>query len=261
LIGKCNLGLRRHDDAIAAFGRALMLAGSPNAQVELLDSITAVERHREFRSLKSDKDQMYAQDGVIYIGSAQDDGLKVTEMQDYHFTYPDIGITLQRLMALHTASGWHFTAIAAVDKLAIPVAMALAELMDVPLRPIEELTNDDRALLVLSVVREVELLLLANERASCPSVSFCLGLNWLRHSKLLPDLIGIAARGACSVPWEAELRRLRADGAPAEQVRDCITTATERILQAFRDTPPDHNLPRQVRYYTRTHRRLSFSSA
>jgi hypothetical protein len=40
-------------------------------------------------------------------------------------------------------------------------------------------------------------------------MTFCLGLNWLRHSKVLPDVTGIVSRGACSVPWESELRRLR----------------------------------------------------
>jgi hypothetical protein len=30
-------------------------------------------------------------------------------------------------------------------------------------------------------------------------------------------------------------------------------------LQAVQQTPGDKNLPRQVRYYTRNHRRLSFS--
>jgi hypothetical protein len=114
-------------------------------------------------------------------------------------------------------------------------------------------------LLVLAVAREVELLELTLERISYPSVTFCLGLNWLRHSRRLPELIGVAARGSCSVPWEPELRRLRADGAPTAQVEACIYRATEAILHAISETPLDGNLPKQVRYYTRSHRRLSFS--
>ena len=114
------------------------------------------------------------------------------------------------------------------------------------------------ALLVIAVAREPELLELTLERLPCQSVTFCLGLNWLRRSRLLPDLIGIAAHDACSVPWEGELRRLRADGAQPQQIEACLHRATEAILAALHDTPPDSNLPRQVRYYTRTHRRLSF---
>lgn len=260
LLGKCYLELRRYDEALAAFGRALMLAHVPQAQASILDSITTVERYREFRNLHSTKDQMYAQEGVVYLGSAQDDGLSVTEMQDYHFTYPDIATTLQRLLALHQGCRWHFTAIVAVDKLAQPVASALSELLHLPLRQLTELQADDTALLVMAVAREAELLLLTIERAACTTVAFCVGLNWLRHSKVLPELIGIVARGACSVPWESELRRLRADGAPAAQIDACLHNATHQILQAVRETPLDSNLPRQVRYYSRTHRRLSFST-
>ncbi len=258
LIGKCYLGLRRYDEALSAFGCALMLAQTTLAQAELLDNITMVARHREFRSLNSTKDQLYAQDGVVYLGSAQDDGLKVAEAQDYHFTYPDIGTTLQRLIALYQSYRWQFSAIVAVDKMAEPLALALAQLLKLPVRTVAELHEDDTALLVMAVAREVELLLLTIERAPCATVSFCLGLNWLRHSRtVLPELIGIAARGSCSVPWEPELRRLRADGAPAPQIAACIANATSQIIQAVRETPLDDNLPSQVRYYTRKHRRLN----
>lgn len=260
LLGKCYLELRRYDEALAAFGRALMLTDLPPVQALLLDSITTVERYREFRNLNNTKDQMYAQEGVVYLGSAQDDGLTVTEAQDYHFTYPDIGTTVQRFLALHQGCRWHFTAIVAVDKLAKPLATALGQLLNLPLCQVSDLNADDTALLVMAVAREAELLLLTMEHAPCTAIAFCMGLNWLRHSKILPDLIGIVARGSCSVPWEPELRRLRADGAPSRHIDACIHHATNQILQAVRETPLDTNLPRQVRYYTRNHRRLSFST-
>lgn len=257
LLGKCYLGLRRFDEAMAAFGRSLMLAGTPNAQAELLDNIATVTRHREFRHLNSVKDQLYAQDGVVYLGSAQDDGLHVEEVQDYHFTYPDIGTTLQRLIALIKSSRWDFSAVLSADTLSRPVATILSQMLELPLRAADELEAVDRALLVMAVARESELLVLTIERLRCPATAFCLGLNWMRHSKLLPDLIGIAAHGSCSVPWEAELRRLRADGASSAQVSACLDHAAAQIIRAVRDTPIDTNLPRQIRYYTRTHRRLN----
>jgi hypothetical protein len=102
------------------------------------------------------------------------------------------------------------------------------------------------------------LLKLAIERVPGEALTFCLGLNWLRHNQALPDVTGIVARGACSVPWEPELRRLRSDGAPHEQVANCQRRAAEQIVAATRDTPPDANLMRQVRYYTR-HRNLRFA--
>lgn len=257
LLGRCLLGLRRYDEAMAALGRSLLLAGTPYAQAEVIDNINTLERHREFRHLTTVKDQLYAQDGVIYLGSAADDGLQVSETQDYHFTYPDIATTLQRLIALSKSAGWRFSAVVSADTLARPLAEALAELLDVPLRTAEQLGESDRILLVFAVAREAELLLLTIERLPCPATAFCLGLNWMRHSKILPDLVGIAARGACSVPWEAELRRLRADGAPAVSVLTCIERARVEIAGAVRETPIDPNLPRQIRYYTRTHRRVN----
>lgn len=261
LLGKCYLGLRRYDEAMHAFGRSLMLAVTTEAQAELLDNINTVERHREFRQLGNVKDQLYAREGVVYLGSAQDDGLQVSDVQDYHFTYPDIGTTLQRLIALCQSSRWTFDVILAADTLSRPLADALGQLLHLPVRSVDELEPSDQALLVMAVARETELLLLTAERIPCPMTAFCLGLNWARHSKLLPDLIGIVARGICSVPWESELRRLRSDGASSGLIARCIEQATSAIIQAVQETPIDHNLPRQMRYYTRTHRRLNASTA
>lgn len=260
LYGRCLLGLRRYDEARAAFGQALVLASTSLAQAEVFDNLLTVERHREFRSLATLKDQLYAQDGVIYLGSAADDGLQVGELQDFHFTYRDIATTLQRLQALATSAGWQFTALVAADTMAQPVAQALATLMGLPLRGAQELVAEDRVLLVFAVAREAELLLITLERLVCPATAFCLGLNWMRHARLLPDLLGIAARGACSVPWELELRQLRATGAPATQIRACINSAALAITLAVQETPIDANLPRQIRYYTRTHRRSNMAS-
>lgn len=260
LYGRCMLGLRRYDEATAAFGRALLLADGPAALAEVVDNLNTVERHREFRSLVSVKDQLYAEDGVIYLGSSGDDGIQLRETQEYHFSYANIGTTLQRLIALAASTGWRFSAIVAADALARPLAAALAELLGTPLRKAEEVVATDRALLVFAVAREVELLLLTVERLPCPVTACCLGLNWSRHTKVLPDVVGIAARGACSVPWETTLRRLRAEGAPTDAIEACISAATAAILQAVRETPLDSNLPRQVRYYTRTHRRVNVTS-
>jgi tetratricopeptide (TPR) repeat protein len=257
LLGRSLLGMRRYDEAVTAFGRSLLLAGTPFAQAEVIDNINTVERYREFRQLNTVKDQLYAEDGVIYLGSAADDGLQMHESQDYHFTYPDIATTLQRLIALSASANWRFTAVVAADTLARPLAAGLAELLSLPLRTAEQLEENDRILLVFAVAREAELLLLTVEQLPCQATAFCLGLNWLRHSKIMPDLVGIAARNACSVPWEAELRRLRADGAAPELVASCIAQATTAIVAAVRETPIDPNLPRQVRYYTRSHRRVN----
>lgn len=259
LLGSCQLRLGAYDEALAAFDQALRLAPRPLAQAEVIQRICTVERYREIGAPRSAKDRLYAEHGVVYLGSAQDDGLRLEEAQDYHFTYPDIGTTLQRLMALCARCGWRFTAIVALDRLARPLADALAQLLGVPQRYAHEVQPNDLTLLVLAVGREAELLELAIERIPGESVSFCLGLNWLRHSKILPDITGIIARGACSVPWEPELRRLRSDGARPDQLADCLGRAAEQIIAAARETPHDPNLARQVAYYSQRHTRLRFA--
>jgi hypothetical protein len=154
--------------------------------------------------------------------------------------------------------GWQCTCVVALDRQARPLSDALAYLLGVPQRHAGELQPEDLPLLLLAVGREAELLKLAIERAPGAAMTFCLGLNWLRHSKVLPDITGIVARGACSVPWESELRRLRSDGARPEQIAECQRRAAEQIVAATRDTPLDGNLARQVSYYSR-HRNLRFA--
>ncbi|EFO79358.1 TPR repeat-containing protein [Oscillochloris trichoides DG-6] len=256
LLGKTYLGLRDYDQAMTAFGRALLLANGPQAQVELLDNINAVERYREFRHLTTVKDHLYAQEGVVYLGSAQDDGLHMSETQDFHFSYADIGTTLQRLIALIKSADLNLSAIVCADTLSRPLADALAEFLTLPQREVDQLVAEDRALFLIAVGREAELMLLTLERITCPTITFCLALNWLRHNKALPDLIGITAHGRCSVPWESELRHLRASGAPAELIQAGLKIAAQRVLEAIHATPIDPNLPRQIRYYTRTHRKF-----
>src|SRR6266545_8348987 len=257
-LGCVLLELARYDEALASFSTALRLAPRPSAQAEVIEQICTIERYRELGAPRSAKDRLYAEHGVVYLGSAQDDGLRLEEFQDYHFTYPDIGTTLRRFVAVQHGLGWFFTCVVALDRQAGPLADALAHLLDIPQRCSDDIQPDDLPLLVLAVGREAELLKLAIERVPGEAMTFCLGLNWMRHSTLLPDVTGIVARGACSVPWEPELRRLRCDGAPPEQIAACQRNAAAQIVAATHDVPPDPNLARQVRYYRR-HRHTRFA--
>lgn len=258
LLGNCRLRLGQYDEALAAFSAALGQAPRPAAQAEVIEQICTIERYRDLGAPSSAKDRLYADHGVVYLGSAQDDGLRLDEALDYHFTYPDIGTTLRRFIALSENLGWYFTCVVALDRQAAPLADALAALLGVPQRRSDDIRAEDLPLLILAVGREAELLKLAIERVPGEAITFCLGLNWLRHGRLLPDVTGIVARGACSVPWESELRRLRCDGAGPEQIATCRRHAAEQIVAAWRDAAPDQNLARQVRYYRR-HRHLRFA--
>ncbi len=261
LIGKCHLANGQYQQALRTFTHALPLAPYPQARTQLHTTIARVERHREFHAITNIKDQFYADEGVMCLGSSQDNGLAIRHTHDYHFTYPDIGTTLQRLLALQPVTRWNATAIVNSDCLSTPLAVALGTLLDVPLHTPASLRPHDKPLLVLTIGREAELLSLMLQELPHPSMTFCLALNWQRHSSLLPDMIGIAASGTCSVPWEPELRRLRADGAPPKLVDACIQQATSDILESCSRTPPDPNLSLQVHYYIHAHPRLRFVAA
>jgi tetratricopeptide (TPR) repeat protein len=260
LIGNCYLRLGAYDDALAAFERAERLAPPALAQGQLRERIATVVRYREIGTPHWAKDRLYAEHGVACLGSAQDDGQRIEELHEYHFTYPDIGTTIQRLLALCESCGWHFSCVVALDRVAWPLADALAQLMGIPQRRTGELAPGELPLLVLAIGREAELLDLAEERLPGKAIAFCLGLNWLRHNQRLPDLIGVIARGACSVPWEPELRRLRSDGATHDQIGACLNHAARQIVDAAEHTHPEPNRDRQTDYYC-SHNRLRFVGA
>ncbi|GAB4206873.1 MAG: tetratricopeptide repeat protein [Roseiflexaceae bacterium] len=260
LAGRCHLQLGHYESARAAFDRALRNTRHPATQILVLDQLARVDRYSEIGRPANLKERLYAEHGVVCLGSAQDDGLNLSEIQDYHFTYPDIGVTLRRLRALADGCGWQLSCLVPLDRLSQPLSRALEHLLGLPSRSAAELTPADRPLLVLGVGREAELLGLALERMPCVGLTFCLGLNWLRHKPVLPDVTGVIARGACSVPWESELRRLRADGAAPALIDGCIQRASLELLAAVHAMPDEHTRQQQIDYHTRRFRRLRFGS-
>lgn len=258
LIGSCQLRLSLFDAALGSFGTALRLATRPTAQAEVIEQISIISRYREIGEPLWAKDRLYAEHGVAYLGSAQDDGLRLDECQDYHFTYPDIGATLRQFLAIQEGLGWRCTCVVALDHQAAPLADALAQLLNLPRRHANGIQAGELPLLVLAVGREAELLKLAVERIPGAALIFCLGLNWLRHSRVWPDISGVVVRGVCTVPWEPELRRLRCGGARPEQIDGCQKHAADRIITATRDMEADANIGPQIDYY-RAHANLRFA--
>jgi tetratricopeptide (TPR) repeat protein len=258
LIGSCQLRLSLFDEALSSFGVALRLAPQQTAQAEVIEQIHTLWRYREIGEPRWAKDRMYAEHGVVYLGSAQDDGLHLDECQEYHFTYPDIGTTLRRFIAMQANLGWRCTCVVALDHQAAPLADALAQLLNLPRQRANSIRPGELPLLVLAVGREAELLKLAIERIPGAALIFCLGLNWLRHSQMWPDITGVVARGACTVPWEPELRRLRCDGARLEQIDACQKHAADQIVAATCDLAYDSNSELQIDYY-RAHSNLRFA--
>lgn len=257
LIGRCHLRLGAYDDAETALHIALRHATHDIDRLRIQMYVEAVERHREIGVVHSLRERFYAEQGAAYLGSTHDDGNRPEEFSDFHFTYPDIAMSLHRLMHLARLQHWRLTCVVPIDRLAEPLARVLAGLLQVPVRCADALQPDGVALLTLAIGHEAEMLKLAIERAPCASVTFCLGLDWLRHNVIVPDIIGVVARNMCSVPWEPEFRRLRAHGAPADQLDACLNQATQQIVAALHAAPSDAMVSRSLAFF-QTFRRLRY---
>lgn len=257
LIGLCLLRLGRYQDARLAFSHSLLLAGDQDSRDEVLRHITAVDRYSEFRKIRSLKDRLYAEEGVICLGSAQDDGLNIPEYEQYHFTEQDIATTLSRFVSLVRALHLPLTAVAAIDRSSLPLARVLSSLLELAVREPVQLSADDYVLLVGGVVREAEFLDVAAEQLSCDILWFCLAITWQNHPTVAPpDVLGVIARNA-SLPWSEDIGLLLRQGAPRATVEHLIADVAARLSKAFAELPEEPLRQRQVRYYTQRHRNIA----
>ncbi len=165
--------------------------------------------------------------------------------EDHTFTYRDIAVTLNRLLALIKEYSWQFTAVLNVDEVSMPLAIAISLLLEVPVLGIEELRPDDLALVVLALGTQLEVLEVTLEHVPSRELSFALALNWMPDQELLTDIVGVHTSGRCILPWQ----RLRKRSAKA---------AATSILRALTTVPEEDNLSQQLAYYLREHTLLRF---
>jgi len=253
LLGRCLFQLQRYDEAQQAWQQALALATTSDVQFELLANLQSIERRREFHTCVGLKDDLYAQDGIICLGSAMDDGITISPLRDYQVSERDAAHTLHRLLALARSSNWRFGGVTAPDLISKPLAVALAHLLDIPQVNLHHPPETTAPILIaIAVGRSADLFAIARERLPAPGPGFCLALNWTRGSKLMPEIVGVVVEGMCTVTWETELRQV-----PSAEQTIQIQRIAERIVAQARALPGEDNLPRQIRYYTRHHRRLA----
>lgn len=260
LMGQCHFATGNLVEAMNCFEQALILAQSPQNERVVLEHIATIERYREFPPdcpLRC-KDDLYVHHGMLYLGSSGDDGLHVAEFASFHFTYADIATTVRRFVAIQEEAQWPFTAVVAADVASQPLARAMGEVLHLPYRSPEAITSCDHSLVVLGVGREPHLMTFMSEVLPGQTTSWCLGVNWIRHSKEYPHIAGLIVQWECSVPWESALAKLRADGADKAAIQALIERSYQTLLQALRQAPPEPTITQQVHYYTRWHRRLRF---
>lgn len=267
-LGECYRFTRRSTEAERMYRKAMPLAGSWG-QVELTKAqLECVARQREFptESELTVKDRYYCDSGIVYLGAAQDTGLDIHPYFFYHFSYDDLAVTLKRFLAVIEALNLHFSAVAPVDIVSHPLAMALARRLGVGTEP----RPSGNTLLVQALGETVEGLQDALERTP-GATTFCLAASW--EEDWAPDILGIHTPLPSSVPWYrvGTLARVQtevanavvADTEPIEtdasfvDPRPAEMIATD-ILQALDRVQDEPTLSAQVNYYRVAHRRLRF---
>jgi len=245
----CHLALGNYAEAERILVAALDEAeGAPDEDTsDLREALLVARRHLEFPSKKAlnVKDLLYAEHGIICLGTRRDDGLDIPVYENRSFTYGDVAATCHRLMAIQRHFRWAIDAVAAVDDCAMPLSLALAGLLKRPARSLNELRERELTLVVLATVSHPEVWQVTSEYISAPIRSFALALTWHPNEGPVTDVVGVLCRGNCQLPWQ-RLRRPSPEAAAAS------------ILRAYAAQHDDDSLAPQIAYYERRHRLLRF---
>lgn len=231
LRGYCLEGLQRYNEAREAFQAALAESENPTSQTIVAD-IARIEQRQSEQQHRSLPD-LLAQSNCIYLGNTCEKGLPRPIESHYHFTYPDIARTLHCLQTLHRQQPWSWKVIVSLDKTSQPLANAIAQLFDLPLRSLNDLRPDDSALIVATSSHNGDIFRLATERIPCAFTSFCLSFQEQASRQVIPDIIGVISQHHATLPWEAELRKLRSTAAPVEHIQACLSQVCNAIIQAL----------------------------
>lgn len=238
LVGACYLDLGMWSEAEAAYGRAVELAHAEEEAREARSGLLVAQRHQEFSPGMplGPQDQLYADAGVVLLGTAGDDGRHLSPREIPPLSPEEIAVTLGRLQALLRALKVHPSAVVAVDRASIPLATVLGERLSLPRKLLSQLQSQERPLLVLFLGRQRELLEVAIEQATPRALSFVYALGWSPQDGPLPDFVGVLIQGR--IPEEV--------------------SCDEEALRAACARLKGGGEPAQIRYYVEEHRRLRF---
>jgi len=247
LAGACYLGLERWAEAEASYARALALATNTEEQEEAQAGLLVARRYQEYPpdTPLGLKERLYADAGVVVLGTSGDDGLCIVPRERLALSPEAVAVTLGRLLTLARAWPLDLTAVVAVDRVSLPLAVVLAEQLSIPQRPLSQLDPHDRPLLVLLAGRQPELLQVALEQSPAGTISFVFALGWYEQHDLLPDLLGIPTQEIV-------------EEAPTTETGSPEPLSAEALRAACQATGPEPNAEEQIRYYTHEHRHVRF---
>jgi len=247
-IAECYLALRDYGAAESILARALDEAPPEDDREDLYEAWLVARRHLEFDPQPdlSVKDMLYAEQGILCLGTRHDNGLDIPVYENHTFTYGDIAATCRRLVALQGGLRWPLRAVAAVDSSALPLTIALSQLLQLPTEPLEAAGKGGLTLVILAAVARPEIWQVTRERMSGPVRSFGLALTWQPDQGPVPDVVGLLCRGRCLMPWQRSPK-------PSPEA------AAASILRAYAAQSGDDNVAAQIAYYKRHHSLLRFA--
>jgi tetratricopeptide (TPR) repeat protein len=246
-LADCHMGLKDHATAERELVEALKKAPPSVDTTAAREALLAAWRHQEFPApIKLGwKDLLYAEYGVMGLGSSRDDGIAIPIYESYDFTHRDIAVTLSRFLHLVREHEWRFTAVASMDADSLPIALALSQVLEAPTVQVEELREDDFGLLVLAIGKQPELCDVTLEHVSGRMLSLALALTWPLEQGPITDLVGVQCASTCTLPWQRMRKRMP-------------KTAATSLLRALATGPEESNQLQQVTYYTQSHKLLRF---
>ena len=172
----------------------------------LRESLDISLRHQEFPvgPTLNTKDRLYADYGAICLGSSDDDGLNIPDYPDGVLSYVQVATTLRRFHTLYNEEMRQATVILPTDTESLPLAIALSQILCLPLTSAQTLYDMDIPLVVTGVSQGPELHDLVLEYAATEPIFFALSLNWARHVEFMADIVGIFSQKPCTLPWKSE---------------------------------------------------------
>ena len=260
-LGECYRRTERLTEAQTVLQKALTIAETWG-QIELTRAqMESIDRRMEFPddTPLDVKARYYCENGIVYLGSDDDDGLSIPLYFLYNFGYTDVAVTLRRLISIADHLDMRFDAVVPADIVSLPLALTLARFWGVNTEP----SKDGDTLLVQAIANESATLQDALERTP-GATTFCLCAAW--DDPWLPDIVGVSPLLGGTVPWyqhQSDNSEYTGDRttmpAPSDQFYSIpIEQLVARILVALDTLPDEGSLTEHRNYYGTDHHRLRF---
>ncbi|OQB26664.1 MAG: TPR repeat-containing protein YrrB [Chloroflexi bacterium ADurb.Bin180] len=254
-LGDCYIGLEDYPAALAELQRAVAGAPDDGEKSQVRQALLVARRHLEFAAYKAVnlKDRLYVDHGAVVLGTAGDDGLTVAADKDRAYSYADVAVTLARLLRLIRDQGWQITAACSTDESAMPLALALARVLEVPVLPVDQLTDEDFTLVIMGIGRQPELCDVTLERVPGKMISFAMAIAWPLEEDLVTDVVGVHCTGSCTLPWQRGPNRATAGAGHSALTgaRRSARTSATALLRALAASADEPNESAQHEYYER----------